>query len=78
MSLRTELDDRGLVPFLALALLSFGSANRGLQQFFGVDAVSWLPAPWPSWVMTAVGIVGIVSLIELFTDAGVIPDEYRL
>jgi uncharacterized membrane protein YuzA (DUF378 family) len=78
MSLSTEIDDRGLAPTLALLLLSFGSANRGLQQFFGVDAVSWLPAPWPAWVMTAVGIVGLATLVELVTDWGLVPDELRI
>ena len=78
MSLSTEIDDRGLAPTLALLLLSFGSANRGLQQFFGVDAVSWLPSPWPAWVMTAVGIVGMVTLVEVVTDLEVIPSEFRI
>lgn len=78
MSIKSEIDDRGLVPFVALVLLSLGSANRGLQQFFGVDAVSWLPAPWAGWVMTAVGILGMVSLVELTTDVGVVPDEFRI
>jgi hypothetical protein len=78
MSIKSEIDDRGLVPFVVLLLLSLGSANRGLQQFFGVDAVSWLPAPWPGYVMTAVGIIGIISLAELLTPLEVVPDEFRL
>jgi uncharacterized membrane protein YuzA (DUF378 family) len=78
MSIRNEIDDRGLVPFVALVLLSLGSANRGLQQFFDVDAVSILPGPWPAWIMTAVGVIGIVTLIELLTDLEVVPSEYRL
>ena len=78
MSLSTEIDDRGAVPTLALLALSLGSANRGLQQFFGVDAVSLLPSPLPAWVMTTVGIVGIVTLLELLTDLEVVPDELRI
>lgn len=78
MSIKSEIDERGLVPFVALVLLSLGSANRGLQQFFGVDAVSWLPAPWPAYVMTAVGIIGMVSLVELLTPIEVVPNEFRL
>lgn len=78
MSLRTEINDRGLVPTLALLLLSLGSANRGAQQFFDTDLVALLPAPLPAWVMTAVGVVGLVTLVELTTNFEVFPDDLRV
>ncbi|WP_435317946.1 hypothetical protein [Haloarchaeobius sp. TZWSO28] len=75
MSLTDEFEKHGLGPTLVALTLAIGSANRGLQELFGVDAVTTIfGSQYGSLLMTAVGIVGLVKLAELLTDLSVLPE----
>jgi uncharacterized membrane protein YuzA (DUF378 family) len=78
MSLTDEVNDRGLVPTLVLLALSLGSANRGMQELFDVDLVTLVFGGYAGSVMLLVGVVGLVTLVELVTDLEVVPDDLRV
>lgn len=78
MSLRTELNERGIVPFASLLTLSLVSANRGVQLLGGPDLVTTIFGQYAGLVFAFAGIVGVAGLVELVTDSEVVPDAWRL